>query len=193
MTPYGVRWAANHGKLPCTFTSTGQRRFAVEDLDRFLGREPATVERPRVEAWYCRVSGTTGQESSLANQEGELARTATGEVFKVYRDRASGLRSNRKGLDRLLDDAAAGRFTVVRVCHEDRLARFGVDWIRRYLTRCGVGLEVLHTRAGLSLPDELLADFMALVASFSGRFYQMRSKQNQRRLLEVAMGELERP
>jgi putative resolvase len=29
-------------------------------------------------------------------------------------------------------------------------------------------------------------DFMALLASFSGRFYQLRSKDNQRRLLDVA-------
>jgi hypothetical protein len=33
---------------------------------------------------------------------------------------------SRRGLDRLLDDAAAGRFTVVRVVWRDRLARFGV-------------------------------------------------------------------
>jgi putative resolvase len=29
-------------------------------------------------------------------------------------------------------------------------------------------------------------DFMALLASFSGRFYQLRSKRNQQRLLDAA-------
>lgn len=93
---------------------------------------------------------------------------------------------SRRGLDRLLDDAGQGRFTVVRVVWRDRLARFGVAWIERYLTVCGVSVEVLHDRGDKSLLEELMDDFMALLASFSGRLYQLRSKQNQRRLLAAA-------
>jgi putative resolvase len=95
------------------------------------------------------------------------------------------LRESRRGLERLLDDAAAGRFTVVRVVWRDRLARFGVAWIERYSSVCGVNVEVLHDRGDKSLLEELMDDFMALLASFSGRFYQ-RSKHNQRRLLDAA-------
>jgi len=140
----------------------------------------------RVEALYCRVSGSTGQESSLDNQEQMLRDSASGKVFRVYKDRGSGLRENRRGLDRLLDDAAAGKFTVVRVVWRDRLARFGVGWIERYLSVCGVSVEALHERGDKSLLEELMDDFMALLASFSGRFYQLRSRQNQKRLLEAA-------
>lgn len=35
-------------------------------------------------------------------------------------------------------------------------------------------------------------DFMALLASFSGRFYQLRSRQNQKRLLDADAARLER-
>lgn len=104
----------------------------------------------------------------------------------MYRDRGSGLRESRRGLDRLLDDAEAGRFTVVRVVWRDRLARFGVAWIERYLSVCGVSVEALHERGDRSLLEELMDDFMALLASFSGRFYQLRSKHNQQRLLDAA-------
>jgi len=38
------------------------------------------------EALYCRVSGSTKQESSLANQEWMLPDTTRGRVFRVYRD-----------------------------------------------------------------------------------------------------------
>ena len=55
----------------------------------------------------------------------------------------------------------------------DRLARFGVGWIERYLSVCGVSVEVLHERGDKSLLEELMDDFMALLASFSGRFYQV--------------------
>ncbi|MGH3560671.1 MAG: recombinase family protein, partial [Mycobacterium sp.] len=99
------------------------------DLDAYLGRPvPADAGegRERVEALYCRVSGSTGQESSLANQEQMLRESSSGAVFRVYRDRGSGLRESRAGLNRLLNDAAQGRFSVVRVVWPDRLARFGV-------------------------------------------------------------------
>ncbi|BCJ84657.1 hypothetical protein [Mycolicibacterium sp. TY81] len=51
---------------------------------------------------------------------------------------------------------------------------------------CGVSVEALHERGDKSLLEELMDDFMALLASFSGRFYQLRSRQNQQRLLEAA-------
>jgi predicted site-specific integrase-resolvase len=154
-----------------------------------LGR-PATggdaEGRERVEALCCRVSGSTGQESSLANQEQMLRDSSSGTVFRVYRDRGSGLRESRRGLDRPLDDAAEGRFTVVRVVWRDRFSALRVVWIERYLSVCGVSVEALHDRGDKSLLEELMDDFMALLASFSGRFYQLRSKRNQQRLLDAA-------
>jgi predicted site-specific integrase-resolvase len=118
--------------LPCRRSGAGQRLFDRADLDACLGR-PATggdaEGRERVEALCCRVSGSTGQESSLANQEQMLRDSSSGTVFRVYRDRGSGLRESRRGLDRPLDDAAEGRFTVVRVVWRDRFSalRGGLD------------------------------------------------------------------
>jgi predicted site-specific integrase-resolvase len=48
----------------------------------------------RREALYVRVSGTRGQESSLAAQEAELRTSACGAVIAVFKDRASGLRES---------------------------------------------------------------------------------------------------
>ncbi|PQP19304.1 recombinase family protein [Rhodococcus opacus] len=91
----------------------------------------------------------------------------------------------------MLDDAAKGHFTVVRVVWRDRLTRFGVAWIERYLSAVGVKVEVLREHGETSLVEELMDDFMAALASFSGRFYRLRSKQNQRRLLDDAAARLE--
>lgn len=189
MSVVGVRKAAEEGRLPCRRSASGQRLFDRADLDAYLGRPAPADEvggRQRVEALYCRVSGSTGQQSSLVNQERVLRDSSSGPVFRVYRDRGSGLRESRAGLNRLLDDAAQGRFTVVRVVWRDRLARFGVAWIERYLSVCGVSVEALHDRGDKSLVEELMDDFMALVASFSGRLYQLRSTRNQHRLLDAA-------
>ncbi|MGV7352572.1 IS607 family transposase [Mycobacterium kansasii] len=153
MSVVGVRKAAVEGRLPFRWSAARQRLFEQADLDAYLGR-PASLavgSAGRLEALYCRVSGSTGQESSLANQEQMLRDTASGMVFRVYRNRGSGLREQRAGLNRLLDDAARGRFTVVRVVWRDRLARFGAGWIERYLSVCGVSVEVLRERGDKSL------------------------------------------
>ncbi|WP_238588711.1 recombinase family protein [Rhodococcus pyridinivorans] len=102
------------------------------------------------------MSGSTGQESSLTHQEAMLRESATGAVYRVYKDRGSGLREKRAGLDRLLDDAARGHFTVVRVVWRDRLARFGVVWIERYLSVVGVTVEVLREQIWRSAPSSML-------------------------------------
>ncbi|MHA4852867.1 IS607 family transposase [Rhodococcus sp. MSC1_016] len=72
----------------------------------------------------------------------------------------------------MLDDAAKGHFTVVRVVWRDRLVRFGVAWIERYLSVVGVTVDVLREHGDTSVGEELIDDFMALPASLSGRFYQ---------------------
>ena len=121
-------------------------------------------------------------------QEDELRATAGAEVVAVFKDKASGLRESRPGLTRLLKGAAAGDFTVVRVTHQDRLARFGTGWLAALLARDGVSVEVLHPKGSAGGVEELLADFMSLVATFAGRMYGIRSREAKRRLL-VAAGE----
>ena len=192
MSIVGVRLAATQGRLPCLTSASGHRIFLKSDLDAYLGL-PATAEtpKPRIEALYCRISGSGDQVSSLVNQEATLRESATGTVFRAYTDQASGLNERRKGLTALLDDAAEGKFTVVRVTHKDRLARFGVAYLERCLALSGVSIEVLHAKGDSSLQEELMGDFMALVASFAGRFFNMRSRTNQRKLLQNAQEHLE--
>ena len=131
---------------------------------------------------YVRVSGSSGQESSLAAQEEELRVTSRGEVVKVVKDRGCGLRENRPGLNRVLAMVADGSVSVVRVTHEERLARFGVGWLKRLFAVYGVTLEVLHPKKSGGR-DELLDDFVSLVTTFAGRLYGMRSAEACKRLL----------
>jgi excisionase family DNA binding protein len=183
--PVTLRRWADEGRVAVTWVGR-ERRFDSALLDAFAGRGEA--ERPRREALYVRVSGTTGQETSLVAQESELRETATAEVVAVFKDKASGLRENRPGLTRLMKAAAAGEFTVVRVTHHDRLARFGTTWLTALLARDGVTVEVLHPKGSAGGVEELLADFMSLVATFAGRMYGIRSREAKRRLLAAAAG-----
>ena len=179
------RWA-DEGRVPVVRPGR-ERRFRSEDLDRFLGQAPKDM--PRREALYVRVSGTAGQESSLAAQEEELRASSTGEVVGVFRDRASGLREHRPGLDRVLALVHAGGISVVRVTHEDRLAQLGSAWLRQLSEEDWVSLEVAgvaRPKRSAGGPEELLEDFTALVATFTGHMYGIRSKEAKRRLLVQA-------
>ena len=72
--------------------------------------------------------------------------------------------------------------TVVRAAHSDRLARAGVDWLKRLFAVYGVKVDTLHPKK-LDGRDEPLEDFVSLVTTFAGRLYKMRSAKNRRRLL----------
>jgi excisionase family DNA binding protein len=90
MSVVGVRKAASEGRLPSRRIGSGQRMFDRTDLDAYLGRPPAPDKAPadRVEAWYCRVSGSTGQESSLAHSGVDVAR-------ERFRGRVPGVQGSR--------------------------------------------------------------------------------------------------
>lgn len=186
--PVTLRRWADEGKVAFEWVGVDrpERRFSTVALDRLKG-VASDGSHPRREALYVRVSGSTGQGTSLVAQEEELRASATGEVVAVFKDRASGLRENRPGLDRLLDQAPQDKFDVVRVTHEDRLARFGASWITGLLSRDGVAVEVLHAKGSAGGMEELLADFMSLVATFSGRVYGIRGREAKARLLAQAV------
>ncbi|MHB8323903.1 MAG: IS607 family transposase [Candidatus Dormibacteria bacterium] len=134
--PVTLRRWADEGRVPVVRPGR-ERRFRSEGLDRFLGQAPKDI--PRREALYVRVSGTPGQESSMAAQEEELRASSTGEVVGVFRNRASGLRGHRPGLDRL--PAHAGEITVIGVTREDLPARFVSSWLCGLLAEDGVAVE----------------------------------------------------
>ncbi|MFE7527233.1 IS607 family transposase [Kitasatospora sp. NPDC057542] len=178
--PVTLRLLANSGNIPVTWVGR-ERRFSSVDVEA-MKVSAGGGGRIRLEGLYVRVSGSTGQESSLEAQEAELRATATGEVVKVFRDRASGLREDRPGLNKLLAAVANEAVTVVRVTHEDRLARFGVGWLKRLFAVYGATLEILHPKQ-TGGRQELLEDFISLVTTFAGRLYGMRSADARRKLL----------
>nr|WSY55323.1 IS607 family transposase [Streptomyces sp. NBC_00886] len=179
--PMTLRQWALDGKIPFTWVGR-ERRFSSVDVENMKRGSDSSTSRPRLELLYVRVSGSSGQESSLEAQETELRAGSTGEIVKVVKDRGSGLKENRPGLNRVLAMVSDGSVTVVRVTHEDRLARFGVGWLKRLFAVYGVTVEVLHPK-NLGGRDELLEDFVCLVTTFAGRLYGMRSAQNRKRLL----------
>ncbi|MBP0461599.1 IS607 family transposase [Streptomyces montanisoli] len=179
--PMTLRQWALDGKIPFSWVGR-ERRFSSVDVENMKRGSASSTVRARLELLYVRVSGPSGQESSLDAQEAELRASSTGTVVEVVDDHGSGLKENRPGLNRVIAMVSDGSVTVVRVTHEDRLARFGVAWLKRLFAVYGVTVEVLHPKK-LGSRDELVEDFASLVTTFAGRLYGMRSADNRRRLL----------
>ena len=188
--PLTLRRWADAGRIEVVWVGR-ERRFPISAVDAL--RSDSDKSRPSGEsrvAGYVRVSGTTGQESSFEAQEAELRARFGTRLVAVYKDKGSGLRESRRGLERVLKDAEEGHFEVLAVTHADRLARFGTTWLERLLSRDGVKIEVLHENGAAGGMPELLEDFMSLVATFAGRMYGIRSAEAKRRLLEHANEEV---
>ena len=171
------------GGIRYEVTPGGQKVYDPHEIDRYMAeRQGKPIPEGKL-VFYVRDS-----EGNIVrmNTQVEQLTVAYGEPVRVYRDRASGLSERRRGLNRLLDDAENRLFDRVAVTARDRLSRFGAAYLERYLNYLGVTLVVLDGEREKGMMDELMDDFMSLLASFSGRFYKLRSVEHQRLLLRKA-------
>ena len=180
ISPMTLRRMCDEG-FPHTWTKgkRPERRFDEADCLDWTGRGES---EEIIEAHYIRVSGSSGQETSLASQGQVLLDAQEGELFKLYQDRASGLNENRAGLRRMIADAKAGHFNVVRVVYRDRLTRFGFDYLVQLLDELGVTV-IVEDDEELPMQEELMRDFMSLIASFSGKYYKLRAVESKKKML----------
>ena len=74
----------------------------------------------------------------------------------------------------MLNRARRGELDRVVVEYEDRLARFGLGYLRAFLQALGVELVVLNGKERKELKEELAEDLVAIVASFAAQIYGKR-------------------
>ena len=107
-------------------------------------------------------------------------------------DIGSGLNASRKQLQRLLKLVCEDKVGEVAITFEDRLTRFGQEYVETLFACFGVTLTVLEPGAERTPEQELTDELLALIASFSGRLYGMRSHQ-QKDLLKCAQAVISNP
>ena len=165
------------GKIRTIRSPGGQRKIPHSEIERMMGE----LERREVKL-YARVS-TFAQEGDLERQIQRLKQSyPNAELFSDYR---SGLKFDRKGFLALLEAVQQCRVSKVVVVYEDRLARFGVDLIRRLFASYGTELEVLDSVELSSPEQELAKDLVAIITSFSARLYGLRSHKTKAPLKET--------
>jgi putative resolvase len=165
-------------------------RVPRSEIERIVG----TVDG-RLLVLYGRVSGR-GQQDDLNMQLERLQAWAPsqrkGVETLVLSDIGSGLKAGRRRLQRLLKMVCEDRVAEIAITYEDRLTRFGQEFLETLFSCFGVTLTVLDPGLEKTPEQELTADLLALIASFSGRLYGMRSHK-QKELVKCAQAVITSP
>jgi excisionase family DNA binding protein len=165
-------------------------RIPRTEVERLVGKIDG-----RLLVLYGRVSGH-GQKDDLAIQLKRLQAWAEterrGVETLVLPDIGSGLKASRRQLTRLLKLVCEDKVGEVAITYEDRLTRFGQEYLETLFACFGVTLTVLEPGEEKTPEQELTDDLLALIASFSGRLYGMRSHK-QKELLQCAQAVLTSP
>ena len=181
-----VRNYIKDGKLKAIKSPTGRYIFEEKDVDELLNKNNI----PKEEVWAYYLRSSSGDKILLENQEKNL-RENYPEPKYIFKDGASGLNENRVNLKRMKEKIKRGKITDVAVTQQDRLSRFGVNTLVELFEAYGVKTHFLFEKEdNIDLHEELLKDFMSLIASFSGKFYRLRSLENKLKLLDKAREKL---
>jgi putative resolvase len=165
-------------------------RIPRSEVERLVGKIDG-----RLLVLYGRVSGH-GQKDDLDIQLQRLQAWAEterrGAETLVLSDIGSGLKATRRQLQRLLRLVCEDKVGEVAITYEDRLTRFGQEYLETLFACFGVTLTVLEPGESKTPEQELTDDLLALIASFSGRLYGMGSHK-QKELLQCAQAVLASP
>lgn len=171
-----------------TVRSEGNQRLIMrDDLIQFLNNKGMLFDdssNSKRDVIYARVS------SHDQKRGGDLDRQAMFLIENVkdlqnpliLKEVGSGLNDNRKQLQKLLTMVCNGEVNTVYVTYKDRLTRFGFNYLRTVFLAHNVNIVVVNDKQQKKdVQQELAEDMMALLASFSGKLYGLRSRKNTER------------
>ena len=155
-------------------------RIPQSEVERLVRGKPAGGDRAAI---YARVSSRKQKkEGNLGRQIERLKQYCAAKGYRIIAtisDVASGLKEDRRGLQRLMDLAENGEIDVLVVEFRDRLTRFGFEYLERYFASHGVRVEVVE-EAEKSYIEEMIEDFTAIIISFAARIYGLRNQKFKR-------------
>ena len=168
-----VRSWTKKGKLNVIITPGGHRLYDEDELNLFLGKQPTqTKTKDPVVYLYARVSTKKQADSgNLDRQIGRLTEFAIQKGYKIggmYKEIASGVNENRKELNKLLDRIKETPNSKVIIEYKDRLARFGYNYLEKYIQDAGSQIVVVEQKE-TNEEQELVEDLIAIARLYDKR------------------------
>jgi putative resolvase len=166
------RWE-REGRIQARRGPSGQRYFDESDVGKVF--RPGFDERSCKTVVYCRVS-SAGRKDDLASQVTAMERFCLARGLRVdewLTEIGGGMDLTRRTFVAVMDAIERGEIATLVIAHQDRLARFGVDYLEGVATKndCEV---VVANQQSLSPDQELVHDLVAVVHTFSGRLSGLR-------------------
>jgi putative resolvase len=187
--PFTVRKWIKQGKIHAVWVGQ-EARVPRSEIERLVGKTDG-----RLLVLYGRAS-SQGQREDLETQLARLQAWAKaerpGKPTLILSDIGSGLSASRKHLQRLLKLVIEDQVAEIAVTYADRLTRFGQEYLQLLFDSFGVTYMVLEPGEDKTPEQELTDDLLAIIASFSGRLYGMRSHK-QKELLQCAQAVISNP
>ena len=178
VTPKTLRIWDKEGKLKPVLTKGGHRRYKESDINVFIGIN-YNDDYKCVCATYARVSSQKQKNSGdLDRQSQRLSEYCAKHnlyIEYIIKDCGSGLNDKRNGFVKLTDLIINGKINKVIIEHRDRLTRFQYYFIEKIYKEFGCEIIAVDDQEDISDTEELTRDLMALLASFSGKYYGKRS------------------
>lgn len=137
------------------------------------------IENNRV-VLYARVSSSENK-SNLDSQLERLRLYSYAKgynIVKEIKEIGSGLNDKRNKLSETLNESD---WDILIVEHKDRLARFGLNYIKILLNKLNKKIEIINDC--VEEKDDLMQDFVSIITSFCSRLYGLR--RNKRRTEEI--------
>lgn len=182
VTPHTIQEWDRQGKLKSTRNKNNRRQFPREEIIRLLTEENLyqddTISKHDI--IYARVSTKhQADQGDLDRQITSIVTTQPGLTnLLVLKEIGSGLNDHRDKLIKLLNLILQDKVNRVYVTYKDRLTRFGYNYIQTIAMAHNVQIIITNTEPTISVQEELVQDVMNLIASFSGRLYDLRSHKN---------------
>ena len=174
------------GVLTPVRTSGRHRRYKMSDIKKFLGENLSENE---IETNTIRVVTYARCSTFDQKKHGDIDRQSDRlvnysvrnnyTITDIIKDCGSGLNDNRKGYIKLCNLVINRKIDKVIIEHRDRLTRFGYDTIERFFNSYGVTIELVDKKV-YTETEELANDMMMLLASFSGKLYSQRARENRK-------------
>jgi putative resolvase len=172
------RWDSDN-TLPSVRMTKGKRRYDPDVVQKFIGQYNAEPKKNRPVCVYCRVSShEQKKKGDLDRQKNRMVEFCARQGYKVeyiLEDVGSGLSGNRPKLKTMFELVKGQKISRVVVEHKDRLTRFQFNVFEEFFGSHGVLIEYVDDGKNLPYEQEFANDIMALIASFSGKFYGKRS------------------
>jgi len=164
-------------------TPTGKVRYEESEILKLIRNK-----EDKNAILYSRVSSFK-QKDDLERQSKRIKKWAIENGFNViyeYSEIGSGLNSKRKKLHCVLDDIKNGRASHLIVERNDRLTRFGFEFIEKWCNEFGCKIVIIEDS---NIREDIVKDLIDIIICFSSKLYGKRTSVNKAKNIVESLGE----